>query len=548
MGLLCMNPAVIGLLFTAERMTEGIMGFFIGPITERLGRKKSALIFLGINLAAQTILLFWPLYISRLAGYILFGIGAMKNSVCYVWLFESMETKNKSTAVTFMNMLDASTMVFFGIYVLFISRDWFHIEITMYCVSICAWLSILLMLPESPKWLMINGRAKEAHDSFKRIAKLNGKESSIPPDAIFIEQALAGHLPAEETSVIEVSFSRVHDLFTQHANALNFSKINESAVSPIKSGLPLGHQFNKQSSVEPLKPNAQATDDAPETTADQEEGNQNFVRYLLLVMFIFMINAYYMAYFNIETIEGNPFVNAMVLGAAEASAMFASGMLLLKVKEDTALRICCSFAGIANLALIKATTPQQTYIILLLAVIGLGGMFNCMYVVIEMQVSPKILGPTLTMIMTTGAASACIVPVMASMKEPFPLLITSVFSCLVLILSYLLPEGGKYLQPVVKLTDNVTVMDVVPVQQVINDTLFMPANVHTMGFNETFREKATGAQRARINESCIDPDMLNFNALEASKIIDKWKMDGFEESMALDMSAINVDKWKRLDL
>jgi hypothetical protein len=35
-----------------------------------------------------------------------------------------------------------------------------------------------------------------------------------------------------------------------------------------------------------------------------------------------------------------------------------------------------------------------------------------------------------------------------------------------------------------------------------------------------------GVQRPRINESCMDPELLAMDLAEASKILDLWKMDG----------------------
>ncbi len=71
-----------------------------------------------------------------------------------------METKNKSSAVTAMNMLDSFTMVGFGLYVLFISKNWLYIEIATYFLSILSFVGILIVMPESPKWFLINGKQK----------------------------------------------------------------------------------------------------------------------------------------------------------------------------------------------------------------------------------------------------------------------------------------------------------------------------------------------------------------------------------------------------
>jgi MFS family permease len=141
-------------------MTEGIVGLSLAGISDKLGRRKTTLVFLSLNLVAQGIIIFCPWFYTRLFGYILYGCAQIKNSVCYAWLFESMETKNKSSAVTAMNMLDSFTMVGFGIYVLLISKNWLYIEIATFFLSILSFLGILIVMPESPKWFLINGKQK----------------------------------------------------------------------------------------------------------------------------------------------------------------------------------------------------------------------------------------------------------------------------------------------------------------------------------------------------------------------------------------------------
>jgi hypothetical protein len=105
-----------------------------------------------------------------------------------------------------------------------------------------------------------------------------------------------------------------------------------------------------------------------------------------------MINAYYLAYFNIDTLEGNTYINAIILGFAEVFSNFSSGLLLLKFKEDVAMRICCLIGFVATLAMPYMTTQAMIYTLLFFSVGGLGGMANSFFVVVELQVAPDKLG------------------------------------------------------------------------------------------------------------------------------------------------------------
>lgn len=131
-------------------------------------------------------------------------------------------------------------------------------------------------------------------------------------------------------------------------------------------------------------------------------------------MWVTMYNAYYLAYFNIETLPGNMFVNGMIIGCAEVISNFASGILLLKVKEDVALKICCVVGIVFNSLLLFVTSPTLSYFTLFFAMGGMGGMYNSLFVVIEMQVSPVSFASVMQLILTIGAIGNSAVSVMGA--------------------------------------------------------------------------------------------------------------------------------------
>jgi hypothetical protein len=48
----CINLFYVGLIYTVMRITEGCVGIMLSGITDRIGRRKSAQIFLLVNLLA----------------------------------------------------------------------------------------------------------------------------------------------------------------------------------------------------------------------------------------------------------------------------------------------------------------------------------------------------------------------------------------------------------------------------------------------------------------------------------------------------------------
>ena len=128
-------------------------------------------------------------------GYILYAFGNIKNGVFYCWVFELIETRHKSISCSVVNALDSCTMIVFGLYVLFISKNWIYLELFFYSLGILAYIVILFFMPESPKWNLIHGRNHAAHKELNYIATVNKVPFSIPSDAIFIESVLVGHKP-----------------------------------------------------------------------------------------------------------------------------------------------------------------------------------------------------------------------------------------------------------------------------------------------------------------------------------------------------------------
>lgn len=156
------------------RITEGCVGIMLSGITDRIGRRKSAQIFLLVNLLAQAVIIFVPTYYGKLLGYIIYACGNTKNSIAFVWMFELVETKYKSACCSAINVVDTLTMVVVGFYILFVSRNWFPIEFAIFVVSLINYACMCFLMPESPKWLLITGRVDKAITEFNYIAKVNG--------------------------------------------------------------------------------------------------------------------------------------------------------------------------------------------------------------------------------------------------------------------------------------------------------------------------------------------------------------------------------------
>lgn len=183
MDMACMNLFYVGMIYIIMRVTEGCVGIMLAGITDRIGRRKAAQIFLAVNLCAQTIIIFVPTFYGRLFGYMLYASANTKNSVAYVWIFELVEAKYKTKACTFINSVDTLTMVITASYILFVSRNWFPLEFTLLLLGVANYICLTLLMPESPKWLLMTGQVDKAIHVFNKIAEANGSINRIPENA-----------------------------------------------------------------------------------------------------------------------------------------------------------------------------------------------------------------------------------------------------------------------------------------------------------------------------------------------------------------------------
>ena len=127
------------------------------PIMDSIGRRTSNFIFTTTHLAAQFVITYCQNYTVRLWMFALMGTMQAKNSLCYTWLFEFVEQKHRSAASVSVNFLDLFACCIGGLYFLFITTEVQPLlEVYLY-VGIGAYLILCFIIPESPKWFLMQG-------------------------------------------------------------------------------------------------------------------------------------------------------------------------------------------------------------------------------------------------------------------------------------------------------------------------------------------------------------------------------------------------------
>jgi MFS family permease len=187
MDLVCANKVQTNSMISIHYIAYGISGLLFFSMTDRMGRKPTMTIMMGIHTAAQFLILFVPSYSARLIGLILYGLTQMKNTVPYVYLIELVPAKFSTSMSAGITSFDSATTAVVCIYFIFISKDWFPLFFAMTLLSLFSYLLIVFYLQESPIWLLNTGRTSDAIAAFNKIGKFNGVKERIPEDAIFSE-------------------------------------------------------------------------------------------------------------------------------------------------------------------------------------------------------------------------------------------------------------------------------------------------------------------------------------------------------------------------
>jgi MFS transporter, OCT family, solute carrier family 22 (organic cation transporter), member 4/5 len=160
MDLMCTPAATVGLLISAYYIGYIIGGAFF-HFPDRYGRKFSLALSFAIAIFSQTVMLTSKNFTVRLICFGLLGLSQIKNVVSYVWFSECVPLTHKPLTYAIINIVDALPLVLMALYFMFISRSWLYINVVATALCYLAFI-IIPFCPESPRWLLVNGRRKEA--------------------------------------------------------------------------------------------------------------------------------------------------------------------------------------------------------------------------------------------------------------------------------------------------------------------------------------------------------------------------------------------------
>ncbi|XP_029956498.1 solute carrier family 22 member 5 [Salarias fasciatus] len=169
---------------TSSLYFSGVLtgSFLSGQLSDRYGRKIVLFVFMGVQTVFTLIQVFSPSWTVFCALYFIVGMGQVSNYVAaFVLGAEILSPRVRTVFST------SGVCMFFGLgYMLlplaaYFVRDW---RMLLLCLALPGFLYIPFwwFIPESPRWLLSQGRLDEAVAIVRAAAKMNKTE---PPAVIF---------------------------------------------------------------------------------------------------------------------------------------------------------------------------------------------------------------------------------------------------------------------------------------------------------------------------------------------------------------------------
>ena len=163
---------------------------------------------------------------------------------------------------------------------------------------------------------------------------------------------------------------------------------------------------------------------------------------LLIVIFTGVNNAYWITIYNVTYLAGNKFLNGIILGLSELTSGIFAGLIIEYTTPSAAFQLCSVF-GIAFMWLNQFVAPAGTiasYVTLLIAILGVGGVYTCIYVLIGKVMPKDQVGGAMVFIVTIGACASLMAPLIVLYPAPVPFFALAGFLVLAFACSCLLSQ------------------------------------------------------------------------------------------------------------
>ncbi|XP_029704470.1 solute carrier family 22 member 5-like isoform X1 [Takifugu rubripes] len=359
-----------------------IGSFLAGQLSDKFGRKVVLFLALALQSVAVLLQIFSPSWTVFCIFFFMNGLG--RSSSYNAGFVLGTEILTGRVRVLFSSM---AMCVGFAIgYMLlplfaYLLREWKFLLFAIF-LSGLMYLPLWWVIPESPRWLLSQGRVEEAEAIVKKASKSNKVEA---PQLIF-----------EDYSVYGVT----------------------------RKGHPMGHH----NMLHLLK-----------TT------NIRNITFILSLTWFTISTAYYSLSLNTSELHADPFLSCFISAAVEIPAYICIWLALRYLRRRFCL-LCILFLGAASLFLIRLIPEDLSYLSLSLEMLGkfaITGGTSMMYAYVS-ELYPTVLRNTATGTCSISPrVGVCIAPFLFKLKiysQHLPYIVLGTLAVLSAIAAYFLPE------------------------------------------------------------------------------------------------------------
>ncbi|XP_017091571.2 organic cation transporter protein isoform X3 [Drosophila bipectinata] len=261
-----------------------------GWISDRFGRRHTLMAFVTIQSVFGGILAFSTSVAMFMSLRVIIGFASMTVTVVSFVLVVELVSGKWRTVIGILNILPVAISYVLSAGLAYLIRDWRHLQLAISWPWLIM-LSIWFWLPESPRWLLAQGRLDELCLLIERAARMNGTTGSLPHN---YRKTLEAAVPRAVTSPNP-----------------------EQAGEEAKTAVPGGEEgADSPSHVNPLRVVFSAK--YWRTTC------------LTLVIWLTLIIIYFGLTLHLSNLGGNIYINSAVAGTVEAVSICISIVVVLK--------------------------------------------------------------------------------------------------------------------------------------------------------------------------------------------------------------------------
>ncbi|KQS39086.1 organic cation transporter protein isoform X1 [Drosophila erecta] len=261
-----------------------------GWISDRFGRRHTLMVFVTIQSVFGGILAFSTSVAMFMSLRVIIGFASMTVTVVSFVLVVELVSGKWRTVIGILNILPVAISYVLSAGLAYLIRDWRHLQLAISWPWLIM-LSIWFWLPESPRWLLAQGRLDELCGLIERAARMNGTSAS---------------LPSNYRKTLEAAVPRAVQSPPEATAGVELKAVEAEAPDPSSSG-----------PVNPLMVVFSAK--YWRTTC------------LTLVIWLTLIIIYFGLTLHLSNLGGNIYINSAVAGTVEAVSICISILVVLKV-------------------------------------------------------------------------------------------------------------------------------------------------------------------------------------------------------------------------